>query len=304
MTTELRLHRILKAPRDLVWKCWTTPDLLLPWFCPRPHRTVEAIIDLRPGGRFFTRMLVEGKDYPGDGSYLHVDPGRRLVFTDLMLADWQPVATPGLGFTAELIFADHPEGTDYTAIARHATPEVAASHERMGFSEGWGTVATQLEEFAQTLAAGGGGTHMVLERVIDAPPSAVWGAWSDPAVLPTWFGPDGFSCRTDRIDLRQGGEWVFDMIGPDGKVWPNRHRFTRWDAPSRIDYTLDDQSGDPAQTKLVVITFTPEGAGTRVTLDMTMPDAAYHEAALKHGADKLGLETLAKLAAVAEARAR
>lgn len=154
MTTELRLHRILKAPRELVWKCWTTPELMKPWFCPKPHQTTEVIIDLRPGGRFFSRMLVEGTEYPNDGSILCVEPGRRLVFTDILLADWQPVAAPGLGFTAELILADHPDGTDYTAIARHPTSEIAERHETMGFSAGWGTVAAQLEAFAQGLADG------------------------------------------------------------------------------------------------------------------------------------------------------
>ena len=57
---------------------------------------------------------------------------------------------------------------------------------------------------------------MLIERVIKAPVSVVWGAWINPEALPQWWGPDGFSCRTKRIDLRTGGEWVFDMIGPDG----------------------------------------------------------------------------------------
>jgi uncharacterized protein YndB with AHSA1/START domain len=143
--------------------------------------------------------------------------------------------------------------------------------------------------------------RMIIDRLIAAPPEKVWAAWTDPAVLPTWFGPAGFSCRTDRIELRLGGEWIFDMIGPDGTVYPNRHRFTRWEPPARLDYTLDDRTGDPAQTKFVVVTFTPEGKGTRVALDMTFPDAAQRQMAKQYGADEKGRETLAKLAAVAEA---
>ena len=55
----------------------------------------------------------------------------------------------------------------------------------------------------------------------------VWGAWMNPETLPQWWGPEGFSCRTKRIDLRAGGEWVFDMIAPDGTVFPNHHRYSR-----------------------------------------------------------------------------
>lgn len=152
MTTTLTLHRILKAPRALVWDCWTRPEHFPHWFIPKPHTIEEVVLDLRPGGRFFTLMNVDGTRHPSDGAILAVTPGERLVFTDMLLADWQPVDQPGLGFTAEVILRDHPEGTDYTAIARHRTPESAATHEAMGFSQGWGTVASQLEAYAQGLA--------------------------------------------------------------------------------------------------------------------------------------------------------
>lgn len=148
---DLKIHRILKAPRPLVWRCWTEPELIKNWFVPKPHQVTEVILDLRPGGQFFTKMLVEGNEYPGDGAILHVDPGHVLVFTDTMLSDWRPIAKPDLGFTGCVILTDHPEGTEYSAIARHSDAETAQKHEAMGFSQGWGTVASQLEEFAQTL---------------------------------------------------------------------------------------------------------------------------------------------------------
>lgn len=151
MPHALRLHRILKAPRPLVWRCWTEADLLKPWFVPAPHTVISAEVDPRPGGRFHTVMKVDGTEYPNDGCFLHVAPQTALVFTDMMLAGWQPVSEPGLGFTAELTFADHPDGTEYTAIARHRTAEDAERHEAMGFSEGWGIAATQLETLARSL---------------------------------------------------------------------------------------------------------------------------------------------------------
>jgi uncharacterized protein YndB with AHSA1/START domain len=60
----------------------------------------------------------------------------------------------------------------------------------------------------------------------------------NPETLPQWWGPDGYTCRTKRINLRAGGEWVFDMIGPDGKVWPNHHRYGAVEPHKRIEYTL------------------------------------------------------------------
>lgn len=151
MTTDLILHRILKAPRAAVWRCWTDPVLLAQWFVPKPHQVTEVILDLRPGGRFFTRFNVDGNFHPNDGSILAVVPGAHLVFTDLLLADWLPVAEPGLGFTASISLKDHEGGTEYHVLARHRTPESAAAHEAMGFTHGWGMAADQLEACAQGL---------------------------------------------------------------------------------------------------------------------------------------------------------
>ena len=141
---------------------------------------------------------------------------------------------------------------------------------------------------------------LTLTRLIAAPPEKVWRCWTDPTLLPRWFGPDGFSCNTKEIDLRPGGLWRFDMIGPDGKVWPNRHRFTLHDPHSRITFLMDGD--DDAQPPIEVeVTLTPEGTGTRLTQTMTLPSAEARQNALGYGADRLGLQTLGKLAAVAEA---
>ncbi|MCB1361164.1 MAG: SRPBCC domain-containing protein [Rhodobacter sp.] len=136
---------------------------------------------------------------------------------------------------------------------------------------------------------------MVIERVIDAPVALVWQAWTDPAALPLWWGPEGFSCRTTRIDLREGGDWVFDMIGPDGTVFPNHHRFTRHDPLRRIDYTLLWGENGPKHADASV-TFDDLGGRTRVTLRMVFLTADEYETAKGFGAEALGQQTLAKLA--------
>ena len=151
MTTELILSRVLKAPRAAIYACWTTPEHMAQWFMPKPHFIDNITIDLRPGGRFDSTMHVDGHAIASKGCVLDAIKDTRFAFTDLMTAGFQPVAEPGLGFTATIDLTDHNGGTLYHVTARHRTVEDAQKHETMGFTTGWGQVATQLEAYAQTL---------------------------------------------------------------------------------------------------------------------------------------------------------
>ena len=288
--TDLILTRSLKAPRALVWDCWTNPAHLPHWFMPKPHRVVDCDLDPRPGGRCNMTFEIDGKTAPSNGVYLEVIEGEKLVFTDTYTEGWKPAPDPFM--TAILRFADAPGGgTVYSAVARHRSPEGARRHAEMGFLEGWGTVAGQLDAHAQDLAA----RTMVITREIAAPVATVWRAWTDPEALPVWWGPEGFSCRTRRIDLRAGGEWVFDMIGPDGAVWPNHHRYRRHVPLHRITYALHAGEDGPRHADASV-SFDDLGGRTRVTLSMTFAGTIERDTALSFGAEPRGLETLGKLA--------
>jgi uncharacterized protein YndB with AHSA1/START domain len=148
---DLVLTRVLNAPRDKVYQCWTNPELVTQWFAPKPWTTPKAVMDVRPGGASTITMADEnGNEYPNPGQYLEVVPNEKLVFTDAFVGDWAPSGKPF--FTAVLTFEDAGEGkTKYTAIARHWTAEDAANHKKMGFHEGWGICANQLEALAASL---------------------------------------------------------------------------------------------------------------------------------------------------------
>ncbi len=149
--TDLSFTRTLAAPRQLLWECWTTPAHIKHFFVPRPHSVTSCEIDLRVGGRFNTTFNVEGNEMQNLGVYLEVIEGEKLVFTDAYSEGWKPAADPFM--TAILEFADNGAGgTRYTAIARHRSAEAKEQHEQMGFFDGWGTVATQLEDYATSLA--------------------------------------------------------------------------------------------------------------------------------------------------------
>jgi uncharacterized protein YndB with AHSA1/START domain len=149
--TDLSLTRTLAAPRQLIWDCWTNPRHIPHFFVPAPHRVTAVDIDLRVGGRFNTTFEVDGNAMENRGVYLEIVPGTKLVFTDAYTEGWKPAAEPFM--TAILLLEDaQGGGTTYTAIARHRNPVSRKTHEDMGFFDGWGTVASQLETYARGLA--------------------------------------------------------------------------------------------------------------------------------------------------------
>lgn len=148
---ELVLARIIDAPRDKVFRCWTDAELIPLWFVPKPWTIARAEVDVRAGGKSFIVMAdPDGNEFPNPGVYLEVVPNEKLVFTDAFTSAWQPSEKPF--FVGELTFEDAGEGkTRYVARARHWTLEDKENHEKMGFHEGWGICADQLEELAKTL---------------------------------------------------------------------------------------------------------------------------------------------------------
>lgn len=58
---------------------------------------------------------------------------------------------------------------------------------------------------------------LVIERVFDAPRDQVWRAWTDPEEVKKWWGPEHFTSPSAKIDLREGGTYLYCMRSPDGK---------------------------------------------------------------------------------------
>lgn len=145
---ELVLTRILNAPREKVYQAWTDPEMLKQWFAPKPWTTSAAELDVRPGGSNLIVMRdPEGNEYPNPGIYLEVVKNERLVMTDAYTKAWVPSEKPFM--TAILTFEDAGAGkTKYTARVLHWSAADREAHEKMGFHEGWGQCATQLEAVA------------------------------------------------------------------------------------------------------------------------------------------------------------
>ena len=151
---ELVLSRLIDAPREALYRCWTEPELLKQWFAPAPLTTPVAELDVRPGGgNLIVMRMPDGQDMPNRGVYLEVVPHEKLVFTDAYGADWRP--KDGAPFMTVIVtFEDAGAGrTRYTARVRHWSLADREQHEAMGFHAGWGQCADQLAALAKTLGS-------------------------------------------------------------------------------------------------------------------------------------------------------
>ena len=155
---DLVLERVVDVPPALVWKAWTTPEILVRWFTPAPWTTTACEIDLRPGGRFRTVMRSpEGQEFDNVGCYLEVVSGRRLVWTSALGPGFRPQsaqlpdAADGLLFTAIITIEPEGSGTRYTATVIHGDSAAREKHAAMGFDKGWATALAQLVAVAKTL---------------------------------------------------------------------------------------------------------------------------------------------------------
>jgi uncharacterized protein YndB with AHSA1/START domain len=147
---ELVLTRLIDAPRDKLFRCWTEPELMKQWFTPRPWTTPVIETDVRPGGSSYVVMRgPDGNEFPNRGVYLEVVKNEKIVFTDAFTEAWQPSEKPF--FVGIITFEDEGGKTRYTARARHWTVADREAHEKMGFHEGWGKCADQLEALAKSI---------------------------------------------------------------------------------------------------------------------------------------------------------
>jgi uncharacterized protein YndB with AHSA1/START domain len=158
---DLVLERTIDAPIDLVWAAYTNPEHVKRWFAPRPFEITECELDLKPGGIFRIRM--QGPDgfdtgHGVPGCFLEVVEGKKLVWTSSLGPGYRPneagEGCESFPMTAVITFEDAGDGkTAYKAVSMHRNEADRKQHEQMGFHEGWGTVATQLEEYAASLRA-------------------------------------------------------------------------------------------------------------------------------------------------------
>ena len=148
---SVTLTRILKAPRDLVWRAWTDPAMLKEWWGPEQFTNPVVEGDIRVGGVLHITMHgPKGSpfdiDMPMVKRYREIVPGKKLVFEN------EPLGPNGERLIESLTtvtFSDHPDGTlmEMTTSARALVPMAVGMLQ--GMDQGWSQSFDKLARFLE-----------------------------------------------------------------------------------------------------------------------------------------------------------
>jgi uncharacterized protein YndB with AHSA1/START domain len=271
---QLTITRIFDAPRSLVFKAWTEPRHLAQWWSPNGFTNPVCELDLRPGGRIRIDMRApDGVVYEMGGEFDEVVEPERLVFRSTAGRDAE--GRPMLENRNTVLFEEHAGKTRLTlqVLVLTAAPEMATALAGMeqGWSESLDKLAAQVGLMSRTvITVEPGKQEITVSRIFDAPPDLVFRAWTDPLMIPRWWGPRYLTTTVDRLEARSGGSWRFVQRAPDGGEHAFHGVYHEVTAPRTIIGTFEYE-GVPGHVALETETFEDLGGRTRVVGTSVFP---------------------------------
>ncbi len=243
----LTITRVFDAPRELMWKAWTNPELFKQWWGPSNFTSPSCKIDLRVGGKYLVCMRSpEGEDYWTTGVYREIAPPSLLVMTNCFADEKGNVVSPevhGLspGIAREMVLTVRLQEIDNKKRTRQILTHSGISkmnvEERRGNELGWlgslekmagvlgrnqplGSISapesTRPSKPRMAFVAEPGKQDVTIVREFDAPRELVFKAFTDPALYVKWLGPRGYTMKLEKFEPRSGGSWRYIHKNPEG----------------------------------------------------------------------------------------
>ncbi len=208
----LRLSRVFHAPRETVFKAWSSADHVKRWFSPETFTVPDANVQMKVGGPFEICMRSPtGEEHWIRGTFVEVAPHARLVI-DMLVTD--SVGKELFRAHTQVEFFDALGGTRMDVVQTYTVIDPSMAWMVTGAPDGWRTTLDKLEKEVVRMQGGTEtGIRSVvhatfhLQRTYDAPVARVWKALTDEAAKQKWFGgsPGRWELLERQMDVRVGG---------------------------------------------------------------------------------------------------
>ena len=254
---SLTVTRLLNAPLSLVWDVWSRPEHITQWWGPTGFTDTTHEWDFRPGGYWrHTMHGPDGTDFPNEARFKEIVKHERIVYQH-----FKPDFTATVEFRAE--------GTK-THISWNMLFESSEVFEMVvkQFKADSGLVQNvdKLELYLKSDKIVR--KELSITRIIDAPLSLVWQAWTDEKQLAEWWGPKGFTNPLCDWKAENNGRIYIEMKAPDGTLYPMNGAFREVIKNKELVFTSGalDHNGERLFDILNTITFLEVNGKTKIDL--------------------------------------
>jgi uncharacterized protein YndB with AHSA1/START domain len=144
---QILITREFDAPRHLVYRAWTTPELVKRWFGGNHGEVISAEIDLRVGGQW--RYVMSGgeqSDFAFHGEYRELVENERIVSTEVY------EGAPDAESVNTLTLTEHDGRTTMTVLVQHQSAANRDAVIEAGMESGMNAALDALERVARALA--------------------------------------------------------------------------------------------------------------------------------------------------------
>ncbi|MCA1672396.1 MAG: SRPBCC family protein [Actinobacteria bacterium] len=144
--TQILITREFNAPKHLVYKAWTTPELIKRWWSGDRGEVTIAEVDLRVGGTWrYVMVANEGFEVAFHGEYREIVPNERIVSTEVY--EGMPE-----GEAVDTLTCTEKDGrTTVTILVQHSSQEHRDAHINSGMEGGLQEAMDHLEQVAVSL---------------------------------------------------------------------------------------------------------------------------------------------------------
>ena len=141
--------------------------------------------------------------------------------------------------------------------------------------------------------------EIVMERVFNAPRELVFKAYTDPNLIPKWWGPRRYTTTVDKMDVRVGGVWRFVQRDVAGNEYAFNGEYREIAPPKRLSYTFEFE-GMPGHMLLETVTFEEHDGQTKVTVTSLFRSAEDRDGMLHSGMEEGANESYERLGELLE----
>jgi len=144
-----------------------------------------------------------------------------------------------------------------------------------------------------------GKQEITITRNFDAPRELVFKAYTDPKLVPQWFGPREYTTTVDKMDARPGGLWRFVQRNQNGDEFAFHGVHHDIVAPERIVATFEFE-GVPGHVMLQTLTLQPLGQKTRLVEQLVFQSVADRDGMVASGMQRGSDDSLDRMAEILE----